>query len=145
MSSDRSQRHPSDTGADDSLLRLDDGPDPTPPQPQDEMSVTTQSQRSDSTKTPESSEAYIKSDEVAPTPQWRPRWLRKATLGAFAALFLIIGILLIFMTVYSRHSHGLADSHDNMAYLWRFGPTACKNCFLILQPPLPTTSDNQDF
>lgn len=71
-------------------------------------------------------EVYAEPDRATQVPEWRPRWLHPVILGAFSVLFAIIVAVLAFITVYSRRNDGLADAHDNMAYVWRFGPTACK-------------------
>lgn len=70
-------------------------------------------------------ETYVH-DKFSETAKWRPFWSRPVILNAFGALFASIMVVLIFMAVYSKANNGLADAYDELAYVWRFGPTACK-------------------
>lgn len=59
-------------------------------------------------------------------PEWHPFWLHPAIFGVFGVLFVCIMAISVFLGVYSKANDGLANAHDNLAYVWRFGPTACK-------------------
>lgn len=76
----------------------------------------------DSTSRDAEDEVDLQSDAQT----WRPTWLRPAIVGDFAALFICLIAVLAFMVVYSRLNDGLCDARQNLAYIWRFGPTACK-------------------
>lgn len=56
-------------------------------------------------------------------PRWLPFWLRQATLGAFACVFLGVIAAIVGMLVYSHRHQGLVSVQSDLEYLWQFGPT----------------------
>lgn len=60
-------------------------------------------------------------------PKWRPFWLHPLILCAFGVLFASVMAILIFLAIHSETNFGLANADDKLAYVWRFGPTACKS------------------
>lgn len=68
-------------------------------------------------------------------PPWHPFWLRRRILGAFCILFICMTAALVFLIAYGRGRDGLTGARDNLAYLWRFGPTACR--FAVRPSVLP--------
>lgn len=78
-------------------------------------------------------------DRPSNLPIWHPFWLRTAVIVAFTVLFACLAASLVTITVYSQLNDGLSNSHEGMAYVHRFGPTACEisppstePCFLFL-------------
>lgn len=87
-----------------------------------------------SAKTSKLGQGLREQDEPAEPPKWHPFWLRWAVLGTFCALFASVAAALVIIAIYSRLNDGLTDAHDDLAYVWKFGPTAC-------EPPSPIIED----
>lgn len=67
-----------------------------------------------------------------PTELWTPWSLRSKFLLGNCLLFAIFIVLLEVLYGISQRHHGLAQSKENMHYLWTYGPTASKyitSCF----------------
>lgn len=60
-------------------------------------------------------------------PVWHPFWFRPGVLWSFCGLFLCQTAVLIFLVAYSQAHNGLTDAESRLAYVWRFGPVACKH------------------
>lgn len=61
---------------------------------------------------------------------WRPFWLRGAIIGTFCILFAVCTVAISCIASYSKRHDGLNDAQKGLKYLWRFGPTACKENLL---------------
>jgi hypothetical protein len=59
-------------------------------------------------------------------PSWHPIWLRPVTLLPLSLVLLVFTVSLPLLLQYSRRNDGLAEAHDGVVYLWRFGPTASR-------------------
>ena len=57
-------------------------------------------------------------------PGWTSRYLKKASLLAFAATFLALLLAVIALAVVDAKQDGIANARSNEHYLWTYGPTA---------------------
>lgn len=73
----------------------------------------------------------IAAEVQSPLKPWRPRWLRRRVIFAFAAWFVAIAAILEPLFSFSQRASGIASSKENLYYLWTFGPTAGE-IFLIV-------------
>uniref|UniRef100_A0A8H7NET9 Uncharacterized protein n=1 Tax=Bionectria ochroleuca TaxID=29856 RepID=A0A8H7NET9_BIOOC len=63
---------------------------------------------------------------------WRPFWLGHIRLACFGLWFLCCTIALPIMLHYSELNKGLLETREDLAYLWRFGPTAIFTVVAVL-------------
>lgn len=99
--------------------KLPDPPSPTPP------AFISPELDDGSPQVPNEGCQHESHQNLPHNPHWHPFWLGPTVLGAFGILFMLIAVVLVFLTVYSKLNDGLTTAHDDAAYIWRFGPTAC--------------------
>lgn len=63
---------------------------------------------------------------------WRPLWLRKLVLLAFAALFILLAISLGIIKYFVAQRNGLSLSFTDNHYLLTYGPTMLLTCVVSL-------------
>ncbi|KAH8166332.1 hypothetical protein CIB48_g1924 [Xylaria polymorpha] len=56
--------------------------------------------------------------------KWRPQYLRRWVLLCSSILCVSLIIAVELLSWYSTKNHGLAESNNNIHYLWTYGPTA---------------------
>lgn len=73
-----------------------------------------------------------KNQSSSDATSWRPFWLGHIRLACFGLWFLCCTIALPIMLHYSELNKGLLVTREDLAYLWRFGPTASESKKLLL-------------
>ncbi|CAH0018468.1 unnamed protein product [Clonostachys rhizophaga] len=73
-----------------------------------------------------------KNQSTSDATSWRPFWLGHIRLAGFGLWFLCCTIALPIMLHYSELNKGLLVTREDLAYLWRFGPTAIFTVVAVL-------------
>jgi hypothetical protein len=59
---------------------------------------------------------------------WNPFWLRRAWLGAYAALFCVMALMTLALYIISVRKNGfeVSNTSTGSVYFWKYLPTASK-------------------